>query len=83
MLNKKILMPLIIICGNPSVGKTTYAKQISEYFTNSKHKVVLLNEEALGISKALYKGINISRQHTRKELQIKSQIKYREALEHY
>jgi tRNA uridine 5-carbamoylmethylation protein Kti12 len=74
-------MPLIIICGNPSVGKTTYAKQISEYFTNSKHKVVLLNEEALGISKALYKGMQINRQHAGKELPIQLEIKHREASE--
>ena len=54
-------MPLIIICGNPVVGKTTVAMQLQEFFTNAKHKVVLLNEEGLGISKAIYKGERIIR----------------------
>ena len=52
-------MPLIIICGNPSVGKTVYANQISEYLKSMGKKCIILNEETLSISKAIYKGTNI------------------------
>ncbi|CAG8735327.1 33144_t:CDS:2, partial [Racocetra persica] len=56
-------MPLIIICGIPSSGKTTRAKQITQYFLDkfsSQEKtgtVHLINDESLGITKDSYKGI--------------------------
>lgn len=55
-------MPLIIMCGFPSSGKTVRAKKIEKYFserfasqqkTNAVH---LINDETLGISKDSYKG---------------------------
>ena len=44
-------MPLIIMWGIPWSGKTTRAKEIKNYFEESKKDVVLLNEEELGFNK--------------------------------
>ena len=45
-------MPLVIMCGVPGSGKTTRAKQIADYLSkNHKQKVVLINEESLGLDK--------------------------------
>lgn len=46
-------MPLIVICGNPCNGKTTFANHLYSYIKEKKeHAVVeLINEEALKIAK--------------------------------
>lgn len=47
-------MPLLIICGIPGSGKTTYANRIAKYLQEEKHKtVVIVNEESLKINKEL------------------------------
>ena len=55
-------MPMIIICGIPSSGKTTRSNEIEKYF-NDKFKaegksinVHLINDESLGITKESYRG---------------------------
>lgn len=46
-------MPLVILCGIPASGKTYRAKQIEQYLVERhKCRVVLLNEESLGLDKA-------------------------------
>ena len=51
-------MPLIVMVGIPSSGKTTRALEIKEYFElEHKRTVVLLNEENLNMDKnKFYKG---------------------------
>lgn len=51
-------MPLIIIAGFPSSGKTVRANQIKEYFENThKIKCILVNEESIGLNKQFaFKG---------------------------
>ena len=45
-------MPLIIVCGNPCSGKTTFSKYLKEYLSSkSIVNVVIVNEEILNISK--------------------------------
>lgn len=55
-------MPLVIFCGGPSTGKTTLARrlkdeiekklQTDERVKQSFRRVVLINEESLGLSRA-------------------------------
>lgn len=46
-------MPLIILTGLPCVGKTTFANELSSYLsTHCSSKIILINEESLGISKS-------------------------------
>ncbi|CAG8579717.1 35689_t:CDS:2 [Gigaspora margarita] len=67
-------MPLIIICGIPSSGKTTRAKQITQYFLNrfsSQEKignVHLINDESLGITKDSYKDTRVEEKKARASL---------------
>lgn len=55
-------MPLIIICGIPSSGKTIRSNQIKNYFIDkfkAEEKSVnvnLINDENLGIAKDSYQG---------------------------
>ncbi len=51
-------MPLILITGYPSSGKTTRALDLKKFFeTEYQNEVVLINEEALSIDKInAYKG---------------------------
>jgi protein KTI12 len=45
-------MPLIIIAGNPCVGKTSFAKLLGQYFNEKGiNKISIINEELLYISK--------------------------------
>lgn len=45
-------MPLIVICGGPCSGKTTTAEKIKDYLEKDKSKkVILMNEENLGVNK--------------------------------
>jgi tRNA uridine 5-carbamoylmethylation protein Kti12 len=45
-------MPFILICGYPCCGKTTKANEIKKNFEEVHHqKVVLINEETLGLKK--------------------------------
>jgi tRNA uridine 5-carbamoylmethylation protein Kti12 len=46
-------MPLVIITGRPSTGKTRVAQALADHFrtTMADHAVVLLNDESLGTSK--------------------------------
>eukprot|EP01111_Echinosteliopsis_oligospora_P013151 TRINITY_DN4646_c0_g1_i3.p1 TRINITY_DN4646_c0_g1~~TRINITY_DN4646_c0_g1_i3.p1 ORF type:complete len:285 (-),score=48.00 TRINITY_DN4646_c0_g1_i3:16-840(-) len=44
-------MPLIVLCGIPSSGKTTRAKEIEAYFTERQKKCVIVNEESMLIDK--------------------------------
>ncbi len=51
-------MPLIVICGVPSSGKTTRAKEIEQWLKNEGHNTLLVNEESLLIDKQVaYQGI--------------------------
>jgi protein KTI12 len=55
-------MPLIIMSGIPSSGKTGRSNKIMQYFTerfkneNKNSSVHLINDESLGISKDSYEG---------------------------
>ena len=53
-------MPLILICGYPSSGKTTRAHEIKKYIEeNHKKEVTIINEEFLKLDKKdAYKGFN-------------------------
>lgn len=51
-------MPLVIITGFPGVGKTTWAKKVQKYLEENGQKIVLHNEESLGIKKSTYGDIN-------------------------
>ena len=45
-------MPLIVIAGGPCSGKTTVATKIKDYLEKEKgKKVLLINEESLGVNK--------------------------------
>ena len=46
-------MPLIIICGNPCTGKTTFSKQLKDYLHSkvSAQNIIVINEESLNINK--------------------------------
>jgi protein KTI12 len=45
-------MPLIVLCGRPSSGKTTRAMELKTYLEGiSKMPVVVLNEESLGLDR--------------------------------
>ena len=47
-------MPLIVVCGVPGSGKTRRSQQIADHLTNKhKCKVVIVNEENLGINKKI------------------------------
>jgi protein KTI12 len=62
-------MPLIIICGIPSSGKTTRAKELEKYFREECGKVThLINEEYLLINKAEGYKDNLSEKNTRAAL---------------
>jgi protein KTI12 len=56
-------MPLIIVCGIPSSGKTSRSNKIKQYFIerfsneNKTSSVHLINDESLGINKDSYRGI--------------------------
>ena len=39
-------MPLIVLCGLPSSGKTTRAKQLAEYFENSSKTVSIIHDHS-------------------------------------
>lgn len=58
-------MPLVVVSGYPSAGKTTRARQLQQYFEekiarespdsrSSKLKVHLINDQSLGVSRAVY-----------------------------
>lgn len=49
-------MPLIIICGFPSSGKTTRAKEIKLFLEKNNYNVFLINEESLNINRNDYYG---------------------------
>jgi tRNA uridine 5-carbamoylmethylation protein Kti12 len=57
-------MPLIVMCGFPSSGKTSRSTQIMQYFVdrfnneNKPNSVHIINDESLGISKDSYKGMS-------------------------
>ena len=59
------IMPLIIISGLPSSGKTTRAKGILNYFNDRfnrerrTNRIHLINDESLGISKDSYQGMSV------------------------
>ncbi|RHZ60413.1 hypothetical protein Glove_353g10 [Diversispora epigaea] len=67
-------MPLIIMCGFPSSGKTVCAKKVEKYFIErfaSQQKtnaVRLINDESLDISKDSYKDTRIEEKKTRASL---------------
>ena len=44
-------MPLIVMCGGPCSGKTTFATKIQKYFEDKKFVVNLINEESLKVQK--------------------------------
>ena len=58
-------MPLVVICGHPSSGKSTVAKHIAEACKQKGSEVVLVDEEALHLTRnASYKGKPISPKFT-------------------
>ncbi|GAM25867.1 hypothetical protein SAMD00019534_090420, partial [Acytostelium subglobosum LB1] len=58
-------MPLIVMSGPPSSGKTTRANDISKHFTELGKKVIIINEESMLINKnAGYKD-SVSEKMTR------------------
>ncbi|RIA97638.1 chromatin associated protein KTI12 [Glomus cerebriforme] len=64
-------MPLIIMCGIPSSGKTSRSNQIMQYFVdrfskeNKNASVHLINDESLGINKDSYKDTRIEEKKSR------------------
>jgi tRNA uridine 5-carbamoylmethylation protein Kti12 len=44
-------MPLIIMCGTPSSGKTTRAKELEIFFTKEGYNVEVISEESMKINK--------------------------------
>jgi len=44
-------MPLIVMCGIPSSGKTTWANEIKKFFQEKSKVVDLVNEESMGLNK--------------------------------
>jgi tRNA uridine 5-carbamoylmethylation protein Kti12 len=38
-----IIMPLIIVCGNPCSGKTTFSKYLKEYVNNFRKEQVSID----------------------------------------
>ena len=45
-------MPLIVMCGRPSSGKSKRAQEIKKYIEeNLKLEVIIINEESLGIDR--------------------------------
>ncbi|CAG8475452.1 5167_t:CDS:2 [Paraglomus occultum] len=64
-------MPLVIISGLPSSGKTTRAKEILNYFNDrfnrerQTNRIHLINDESLGISKDSYQDTRVDEQHSR------------------
>lgn len=44
-------MPLIVVCGVPSSGKTTRAKEIEEWLKNEQKSVHIVSEDTLLIDK--------------------------------
>ena len=51
-------MPLVIVCGYPKSGKTTFSTLLYRYLIDKsndgieKEKVILINEESLSINKS-------------------------------
>lgn len=44
-------MPLVVVCGRPATGKTTFATTLADYLVAAgvpASSVVILNDEALG-----------------------------------
>ncbi|PKY42354.1 chromatin associated protein KTI12 [Rhizophagus irregularis] len=64
-------MPLIVMCGFPSSGKTSRSTQIMQYFIdrfnneNKPNSVHLINDESLGISKDSYKDTRLEEKKSR------------------
>jgi protein KTI12 len=55
-------MPLIVLCGIPSSGKTTHAKQLYAYFKDKYTTVHLINDESLLLSKQdAYQDTNVEK----------------------
>lgn len=51
-------MPLVILCGIPSSGKTTRAEALASFLKEQGKQVILINEESLFIKRSEgYKGI--------------------------
>lgn len=44
-------MPLIVMCGIPSCGKTTRAKEIEAFFKNEQKNVHIVSEDTMLIDK--------------------------------
>jgi len=49
-------MPLVIVCGYPKSGKTSFANLLYKYLVDKnngiENKVILINEESLSINKS-------------------------------
>lgn len=58
-------MPLIVMCGRPSTGKTARANELLQYLEAQGHSCILINEEFLGISKAEGYSSNFNEKNTR------------------
>lgn len=44
-------MPLVVVCGKPCVGKTSFSNQLYSYFQSKSLTVYLINEESAKINK--------------------------------
>lgn len=58
-------MPLIVMCGYPSSGKTRRAHELKEYFTqNTERKVHIVGDEDQGFDKnSVYAGEKLLEVH--------------------
>ncbi|CAG4957985.1 unnamed protein product [Parnassius apollo] len=67
-------MPLIIICGTPTSGKTTRAKELKEFFENKHGKIVEIISEEEAITKLGYEK-NATYLDSQKEKRVRGYLK--------
>lgn len=61
-------MPLIVLVGIPSSGKTSLSQILKDFFEAHGHSVVLINEESLGVAKPLAYGSSREEKNVRAAL---------------
>ena len=69
--NRKVIaskMPLVVICGLPSSGKTTRAQQLKKYFEDKGRAVVIIDDEMVGEEKNDVYASSIKEKSTRASL---------------
>jgi len=58
-------MPLVVMVGHPSSGKTTRAQQLQQHFTKLGHEVTVINHESLALPRAASYASNESEKKLR------------------